>query len=46
MNKSEFDSFAAQGHTRIPLVREVLADLDTPLSTNIKLAGGEYSYLF
>ena len=46
LNKSEFDSFAAQGHTRIPLVREVLADLDTPLSTYIKLAGGEYSYLF
>ncbi len=33
--------------TRIPLVREVLADLDTPLSTYLKLAGdGPYSYLF
>ena len=46
LKKSEFDSYAASGHTRIPLVREVLADLDTPLSTYIKLAGGEYSYLF
>ena len=31
---------------RIPLVREVLADLDTPLSTYLKLADGPYSYLF
>ncbi len=46
IQKSEFDAYAASGYTRIPLVREVLADLDTPLSTYIKLAGGEYSYLF
>lgn len=46
IKKSEFDAYAASGYTRIPLVREVLADLDTPLSTYIKLAGGEYSYLF
>ncbi|MDT8383921.1 MAG: anthranilate synthase component I [Gammaproteobacteria bacterium] len=31
---------------RIPLMREVLADLDTPLSTYLKLADGAYSYLF
>ncbi|MCP4488944.1 MAG: anthranilate synthase component I [Gammaproteobacteria bacterium] len=31
---------------RIPLVREVLADLDTPLSTYLKLANEPYSYLF
>ncbi len=29
-----------------PVVREVLADLDTPLSTYLKLAAGPYSYLF
>jgi anthranilate synthase component 1 len=46
LKKSEFEACAASGYTRIPLVREVLADLDTPLSTYIKLAGGEYSYLF
>lgn len=46
LKKSEFDSFAASGYTRIPVVREVLADLDTPLSTYIKLADSEYSYLF
>ena len=31
---------------RIPLVREVLADLDTPLSTYLKLVDAPYSYLF
>jgi anthranilate synthase component 1 len=46
LSKSEFDKFAAQGANRIPLMREVLADLDTPLSTYLKLAGGRYSYLF
>ena len=30
---------------RIPIVREVLADLDTPLSCYLKLANGPYSYL-
>jgi anthranilate synthase component 1 len=42
----QFDAFAAKGYNRIPLVREVLADLDTPLSTYLKLADGPYSYLF
>ncbi len=31
---------------RIPLVRELLADLDTPLSTYLKLAAAPGSYLF
>ena len=31
---------------RVPVVRELLADLDTPLSTYLKLAGGPGSYLF
>jgi anthranilate synthase component 1 len=30
---------------RVPLVREVLADLDTPLSTYLKLANAPYTYL-
>jgi anthranilate synthase component 1 len=46
IHKSDFQNFAASGYTHIPVVREVLADLDTPLSTYIKLAGGPYSYLF
>jgi len=35
-----------QGFNRVPLVREVLADLDTPLSTYLKLANAPYTYLF
>jgi anthranilate synthase component 1 len=33
-------------NARVPVVREVLADLDTPLSAYLKLADGPYSYLF
>jgi anthranilate synthase component 1 len=35
-----------QSCNRIPFVREVLADLDTPLSVYLKLANNPYSYLF
>ena len=41
----DFTSLAGQGYNRIPLKREILADLDTPLSTYLKLADGPYSYL-
>ena len=43
---SEFAAFAAAGHTRIPLVREVFSDLDTPLSVYQKLADAPYTFLF
>jgi anthranilate synthase component 1 len=33
-------------YNRIPLVREVFADLDTPLSTYLKLSDEPYTYLF
>ncbi len=46
LSRSEFDKYAREGFNRIPLVREVLADLDTPLSTYVKLANAPYSYLF
>jgi len=46
MTEQDFQGFAAQGFTAIPILREVLADLDTPLSTYLKLASGPYSYLF
>ena len=46
MTPDEFRALADQGYNRIPLVREVLADLDTPLSAYLKLAWGPYSYLF
>ena len=46
MNEEQFADLATQGYNRIPLHREVLADLDTPLSIYLKLADGPYSYLF
>jgi anthranilate synthase component 1 len=46
MTEQDFQALAAQGYTAIPILREVLADLDTPLSTYLKLANGPYSYLF
>jgi len=36
----EFKSLASQGFNRIPLITEALADLETPLSLYLKLAGG------
>lgn len=45
MTPEQISEFAKQGYNRVPLVREVLADLDTPLSTYLKLADGPYSYL-
>ena len=46
MTPHEFAALAAQGYNRIPVVREVLSDLDTPLSVYLKLADGPYAYLF
>ncbi|MFZ0469125.1 MAG: chorismate-binding protein, partial [Thiogranum sp.] len=46
MTRDQFQNLASQGYNRIPVAREVLADLDTPLSTYLKLASGPYSYLF
>ena len=46
MDSEQFDSLKSQGYTCIPLVREVLADLDTPLSAYLKLAHRPYTYLF
>ncbi|HEY9131121.1 MAG TPA: anthranilate synthase component I [Dyella sp.] len=46
ISRDEFDALVAQGHTRIPLVREVFSDLDTPLSVYLKLADGPYTFLF
>lgn len=46
MTPAQFESYARQGYNRIPLSREVLADLDTPLSAYLKLADAPYTYLF
>lgn len=46
LSKEEFGKYHSLGFNRLPLMREVLADLDTPLSVYLKLARGPYSYLF
>lgn len=45
MTAEQIQTLAGQGYNRIPVMREVLADLDTPLSTYLKLVDGPYSYL-
>ncbi|WP_315359915.1 anthranilate synthase component I [Neisseria bacilliformis] len=45
ITKSQFLAHAAAGCNRIPLVQELLADLDTPLSLYLKLANQPYTYL-
>ncbi|QFY41617.1 anthranilate synthase component I [Candidatus Methylospira mobilis] len=46
MTPEQYTHYARQGYNRIPLARQVLADLDTPLSAYLKLADAPYSYLF
>ena len=46
ISKNDFNKLAKKGYNRIPLMCEVLADLDTPLSTYTKICNFPYSYLF
>ena len=46
MTPEKFATLASQSFNRIPVTREVLADLETPLSVYLKLAYGPNSYLF
>lgn len=46
MTPEQFEHYARQGYSHIPMARQVLADLDTPLSAYLKLADAPYSYLF
>ncbi len=46
MTPKQFHELAEQGYNRIPVTREVLADLDTPLSAYLKLAAKPFTYLF
>ncbi len=46
MTEDQFQQLAASGYNRIPVVREVLADTETPLSTFLKLGNGKHSYFF
>ena len=45
MSPPTFAELAAQGYNHVPVIRELLADLDTPLSAYVKTARGPYSYL-
>ncbi|MFO7647460.1 anthranilate synthase component I [Halomonas campaniensis] len=45
MTPERFRELADAGYNRIPVTREVLADLDTPLSTYLKLANRPWSFL-
>lgn len=46
LTPDQFTTLAQQGFNRIPIIQEVPADLDTPLSAFLKLANAPYSYLF
>ena len=46
MTEEEFEHLASKGYNRVPLVREVLADTETPLSIYLKLGKGKHSYFF
>jgi anthranilate synthase component 1 len=48
MQREEFNALAKQGFNRIPIIKEVLADLETPLSLYVKLSqtfGTKNTYL-
>jgi anthranilate synthase component 1 len=45
MTEQEFFDLARQGFNRIPLMRELPGDLETPLSVYLKLANAPYTYL-
>ena len=46
MNSQQFAALATGRDGRVAVTREILADLETPVSTYLKLARGPYSYLF
>jgi anthranilate synthase component 1 len=46
MTPEQFKQYAEQGYNKIPLMKTILADLETPLSAYMKLANTPYSYLF
>ncbi|MFN3712527.1 MAG: anthranilate synthase component I [Alcanivoracaceae bacterium] len=46
LSAEQLQTYLEAGYNRVPVVREVLADLDTPLSAYRKLAAAPYTYLF
>ena len=45
ITREQFAAYAAKGFNLVPVSREILADLDTPVSAYMKLSGSPYSYL-
>lgn len=45
MDKNQFAQYVAAGYNHIPVYKEILCDLDTPLTLFMKLANTPYSYL-
>ena len=45
MNATRLEQLAREGFTRVPVVRRLLADLETPLGAYLKFAG-PFSFLF
>ncbi|MBT4494814.1 MAG: anthranilate synthase component I, partial [Gammaproteobacteria bacterium] len=45
MTPEQFTQLGQEGYNHVPVVRQLVADLDTPLSCYVKVARGPYSYL-
>ena len=45
MTPEQFTQLGKDGYNHVPVVRQLFADLDTPLSCYVKVARGPYSYL-
>ena len=45
MTPEQFIQLGREGYNHVPVVRQLFADLDTPLSCYVKVARGPYSYL-
>lgn len=46
IDRQQFQRFIDQGYNRIPVVHELIADLETPIGVYLKLANSPYTYLF
>lgn len=46
INEQKFNEFKQQGFNRIPVAKEIFADLETPITIFLKLANQPFSYLF
>ena len=43
---SQFSLYRREGYTHLPLIKTLMADLDTPVTTYLKLADCPYTFLF